>query len=72
MREDVNAMCNLSQEIREKGGAEGRAQGGVEKEEKIILNMYTNHFTLEQIALATGRSIEDIRVFIEKKEYELV
>ena len=72
MREDVNAMCNLSQGIREKGRAEGRARGGVEKEEKIILNMYTNHFTLEQIALATGRSIEDIRVVIEKKEYELV
>ena len=69
-------MCNLSQGIREKGRAEGRAegraQGGMEKEEKIILNMYTNHFTLEQIALATGRGIEDIRAIIGKKEPELV
>ena len=72
MREDVNAMCNLSQGIREKGRAEGRAEGGMEKEEKIILNMYTNHFTLEQIALATGRGMEDIRAVIEKKEPELV
>lgn len=72
MREDVKAMCNLSQGIREKGRAEGRAQGGTEKEEKIILNMYTNNFTLEQIALATGRCIEDIRAVIEKKEAQLV
>lgn len=72
MREDVKAMCNLSQGIREKGRAEGRAQGGTEKEEKIILNMYTNNFTLEQIALATGRGIEEIRAVIEKKEPQLV
>lgn len=76
MREDVKAMCNLSQGIREKGRAEGRAegraQGGTEKEEKIILNMYANNFTLEQIALATGKGIEDIRAVIEKKEPQLV
>ena len=68
MREDVNAMCNLSQGIREKG----RAEGSAEKEEKIILNMYTNNFTLEQIAIATGKDIEDIRAVIVLKEHELV
>ena len=72
MREDVNEMCNLSQGIREKGRAEGRAKGGEEREEKIILNMYTNNFTLEQIALATGRGIEDIRSVIVKREPKLV
>ncbi len=56
-------MCNLSQGIREKGGAE--------REEKIILNMYANNFTLEQIAIATGRDIEDIRTIIVQKEPEL-
>ncbi len=60
-------MCNLSQGIREKGRAEGRA----EREEKIILNMYANNFTLEQIAIATGRDIEDIRTIIVQKEPEL-
>lgn len=60
IREDVSAMCNLSQGIREKGRAEG--------EEKIILNMHQNNFTLEQIALATSRSIEEIKAIIEKKE----
>lgn len=60
IREDVDAMCNLSQGIREKGRAEG--------EEKIILNMHQNNFTLEQIALATSRSIEEIKAIIEKRE----
>ncbi len=60
IREDVSAMCNLSQGIREKGRAEG--------EEKIILNMHQNNFTLEQIALATSRSIEEIKAIIEERE----
>ena len=60
IRKDVSAMCNLSQGIREKGRAEG--------EEKIILNMHQNNFTLEQIALATSRSIEEIKAIIEKRE----
>jgi len=60
IREDMSAMCNLSQGIREKGRAEG--------EEKIILNMYQNNFTLEQIALATSKSVEEVSLIIEKKE----
>ena len=53
-------MCNLSQGIREKGGAE--------REEKIILNMYQNDFTIEQIALATSKSVEEVSAIIEKRE----
>lgn len=60
IREDVSEMCNLSQGIREKGGAE--------REEKIIFNMYENNFTLEQIALATSRSIEEVKAIIKKRE----
>jgi len=60
LRKDVSAMCNLSQGIREKGRAEG--------EERIILNMYNNNFTFEQIALATSRSVEEIKAIIEKRE----
>ena len=68
MREDVSVMCNLSQGIREKGRAEGMEKGRAEREEKIILNMYQNHFTLEQIALATSKGIEEIKTIIEKAE----
>ena len=60
IREDVSAMCNLSQGIREKGRAE--------EEERIILNMYDNGFTFEQIVLATSRSIEEIKAIIKKRE----
>ena len=60
IREDVSEMCNLSQGIREKGGDE--------REEKIILNMYDNNFTLEQIALATKKSVEDVSAVIKKRE----
>lgn len=60
IREDVSAMCNLSQGIMEKGGDK--------REEKIILNMYQNDFTLEQIALATDKSVEEIKAIIQKKE----
>jgi len=64
IREDVSAMCNLSQGIREKGRAEGRA----EIETEFILNMYENNFTLEQIAVATKKSMEEVSAIIKKRE----
>ena len=68
MREDVSAMCNLSQGIMEKGMEKGIKKGRAEVEEIIILNMYENDFTLEQIALATKKSVEEIKAIIEKRE----
>ena len=59
-REEVTAMCNLSD------GIEERAV------EKIIMNMYENDFSLEQISLATGESIENIEKIIKKNEPVLV
>lgn len=58
IRKDVSSMCNLSQGLIEKGMEK--------KEEKIILNMYQNHFTLEQIALAVNKSTKEIQAIIEK------
>ena len=60
IREDVSAMCNLSQGIRE--NATDNAIAGV------IMNMYENNFTLEQIAVATKKSVEEVRAIIKKKE----
>ncbi len=72
MREDVTTMCNLSQGIREKGRAEGREEGReegrAEGEARVILNMHRNSFTLEQIALATGKSMEEIEAVIKGRE----
>lgn len=56
MREDVSAMCNLSQGIFEKGEA------------KLIISMYDKGYTLEQIADVAGKSIEEIKAIIEKKK----
>ena len=64
MREEVVTMCNLSQEIREKGRAEGEARSEI----RVILNMYHNNFTLEQIALATGKNMEEVNAVIKARE----
>ena len=53
LKEDVSVMCNLSQGIVDKTKAE------------IILNMHENDFTLEQIALATKQSVEEVKKIIE-------
>lgn len=68
IREDVSTMCNLSQGIREKGIAEGEARG----EARIILNMYKNGYTLEQIAEAADKNIEEVKAIIEKREAVLI
>ena len=68
IRKDVSAMCNLSQGIREKGIAQGRAESKIE----VILNMYENNFTLEQIAVATKKSVEEISDIIKGSEPLLV
>lgn len=57
MRKDVSAMCNLSEGIEEKGRAEGEA--------RLILKMYKNGLSPEQIATATDKTIEEIQAIID-------
>lgn len=47
-------MCNLSQGIKESGVIE------------IIINMYNNDFTIEQIIKATGKTAEEINKIISE------
>ena len=54
LRKDVNVMCNLSQGIVD------------DTEMKIVINMYKNNFTLEQISLATKKSIAEIERIINE------
>lgn len=54
IRKEVAGMCNLSQGIREDAQAE------------IIMNMYKNGFTIEQIEIAVRKSAEEIKAIIEK------
>lgn len=71
IREDVSAMCNLSQGIREKGIAEGKARGEAIGEARgkarLILNMYDKGYALEQIADIAEQSIEEIKTIIETR-----
>lgn len=60
LQKEVASMCNLSQGIREDARAETQAE--------IIMNMYRNGFTIEQIELAVRKSAEEIRAIIEKRE----
>lgn len=67
-------MCNLDQGIEDraiqKGIAKGRAAGITEGETiakiNIILNMYNNNFTIEQIALATQYNVDEVKEIIAK------
>lgn len=71
IEEGVNIMCNLSQGIEdkalEKGKAVGIAEGKASAQIDIILNMYNNNFTIEQIALATQYNVDKIKEIIAKK-----
>ncbi len=59
-RRDVSVMCNLSQGIREDARAETQAE--------IIINMYKNGFSIEQIAVAINKNVEEIQAVIDKRE----
>ena len=63
-RKDVSVMCNLSQGIKEDGIVIGAAR----EKAQIILNMYKNGFTAEQIASATDKNIEEVKAIIAGKE----
>ena len=72
IREDVSAMCNLSQGILERGEAIGKAKGeaiGKTKEgAKFIFNMYEKGYTLEQIADVAEKSVEEVKTVIAQKK----
>lgn len=64
LRKDVSVMCNLSQGIEEKGIAIGEA--------RVIIKMYKNGFTAEQIAAAIDKETEEVKAIIEGEKLELV
>ncbi len=68
-------MCNLSQGIEEKGiaigEARGEARGKAIGEAKIILNMHKKGFPVDQIAMVTEKTIEEIEAILEGKELVL-
>ena len=63
-RKDMSTMCNLSQGVKEEGIAIGRAEG----EAGLITKMYKNGLSIEMIASATDKTIEEVKTIIEGKE----
>ena len=75
----VDIMCNLSQDILERGVEQGFQKGQVEGEIRgkiigetigetnIILRMYQNGFTVEQIAHITDKKESEIQELLENK-----
>jgi len=59
-RRDVSTMCNLSQGVKEEGIAIGEAG--------LITKMYKNGLSIEQIASATDKKVEEVKTIIEGKE----
>lgn len=68
IREDVSAMCNLSQGILEKGEGRGEAIGKAKEGAKFIVNMYDKGYTIEQIADVAEKSVEEVKTMIAKKK----
>lgn len=72
--EGVNAMCNLSQGILERGEARGLAKGRTEgfakgeakRNTDIILRMHRRGYTLEQIADVLEKSLDEVAETIRK------
>lgn len=63
-RKDMSTMCNLSQGVKEEGIAIGRAEG----EAGLITKMYKNGLSIELIASATDKTIEEVKTIIDGKE----
>ena len=75
-RKDVNEMCNLGEGIMEEGIAIGETRGiaigesrGREEgisigESRTIRSMHKNGFTAEQIAAATDKALDEVKVIL--------
>ncbi len=59
LRKDVSALCNLSQRIKDNTLVD------------VTMTMYENNFTLEQIAVATKKSVEEVSAIIKKQKLVL-
>jgi hypothetical protein len=61
-------MCNLSHGIVDRVTEEVTAKNLID----FIMNMYNNKFSLEQISLATKKSVDEVKRIIEEHEAVLV
>ena len=72
IREEVRTMCNLSDGIEERAAEKATKIATRKAKEEVILNMYENGFSMEQISLATKKCIDEIEQIIDEHELALV
>ena len=72
LREDVNAMCNLGEGIRERALKDGIKTGIQLGEQKIILHMFQKGYTTTQIADIADLEELKIKTIIEENELATV
>ena len=65
-------MCNLSQGIVDRVTAEVTAEVTAKTLTDIIMSMYKNKFSLDQISVVTKKSIDEVKKIIEEQEAVLV
>lgn len=62
-------MAYLQEEAKEIGYEKGREEGREEGIKELIRNMHKNDFSLDQISLATQKSVEEIEKIIKEIAY---
>jgi hypothetical protein len=72
LRKEVGTMCNLADGIEERAEARGKASGELQSITNVVMNMHHGNFTLEQIVVATGKTIEEVKSIIERNASVLV
>ncbi len=63
-REEIKSMCNLGEGIEERA-AERAAEKTIEG---VVVNMYENKFSLEQIAIATRKDVNEIEKIVRESK----
>ena len=65
-------MCYLSLGLVDRVTSEVTAEVTAKNLIDFIMNMYNNKFSLEQISLATKKSVDEVKKIIEEQEAVLV
>ena len=60
-------MCNLGEGIEEKGIEKGLAIGREQQTVHLILSMYKNGISVEQIAAVTNKNVADVKGILEEE-----
>lgn len=67
-QEEKIDMCKAIDDMIKENMEIGKKEGRTEGEIGLILKMYKNHYTVEQIASAIDKSTEEVEAIVTRKE----